>query len=214
MGYDSKCGSNLYEVLDIFQEVGLPSPLEDRKSKVKVLDNYYNTVDFRKLKSYFEPNGDYIRVKEGKLEDLKSEMDKISQGERTYILAHVDTGICGDYKYKPVLHGVLQKKSSTGKVKDILVVKLNIVTHTVEIDNWESKEISFSNLNQIVSYVNRKWKSDFTLDEFLKYFHKEDISYQMMMDIDDWTLMTEYGLYSPNIAEATFDTILEEITQS
>lgn len=211
MSYDSKYGNDLYEVLDIFQEVGLPSPLEDRK--VRILDNYYDTVDFRKLQDYFEPYGEYIRVRPGKLDDLKDAMDKMSQGNKSYILSHVDTGICGDYAYKPVLHGVLTKRTAYGRVKDILVVKLNIVTHTVEIDNWDSKEMTFTNLQQLVSFINRKWMSDFTLDEFLGFFYKEDVSYQMMLDIDDWTLMPEYGLYSPNIAEATFDKIKEDMTR-
>ena len=211
MSYDSEQRKELYEVLDVFQEVGLPSPVEDRK--LKVLDDYYDTVDFRQLKQYFEPYRDCLIIKPGKTNELKSQMDTISQGNKTYVLSHVDTGICGEYNYKPVLHGVLQKKSISGKVKDILVVKLNIVTHTVEIDNWESKEMTFSHLQQLVSFINRKWQSDFTLDEFLQYFYREDLSYQMMLEIDDWTLMTEYGLYSSNIAEATFDEILEEMTK-
>lgn len=211
MSYDSEQRKKLYEVLDVFQEVGLPSPVEDRK--LKVLDDYYDTVDFRQLKQYFEPYRDCLIIKPGKTGELKSQMDTISQGNKTYVLSHVDTGICGEYDYKPVLHGVLQKKSTSGKVKDILVVKLNIVTHTVEIDNWESKKMTFSHLQQLVSFINRKWQSDFTLEEFLQYFYREDLSYQMMLEIDDWTLMTEYGLYSSNIAEATFDEILEEMTK-
>ena len=76
-----------------------------------------------------------------------------------------------------------------------------------------SKDIKFSHLQQLVSFINRKWKSDFTLEEFLNYFYEDEISYKMVQEIDDWVLMPEYGLYSSNIAEATFDQILEELTQ-
>ena len=211
MIYDSGNGRKLYEVLDVFQEVGLPSPVEDRK--LKILDNYYDTVDFRKLKDYFVPCNDHLTINIEKFNDLRLVMDEMSKRKKKYIISHVDTGICGEYDYKPVLHGVLQKKSPSGKVKDILVVKLNLVTHTVEIDNWMSKDIKFSHLQQLVSFINRKWKSDFTLEEFLTYFYEDEISYKMVQEIDDWVLMPEYGLYSSNIAEATFDQILEELTQ-
>lgn len=201
--------TKLYEVEDVFQAIGLPTLLENRK--LNVLDTYYHTVDFRSLRDYFTAYDDYLRIKDRKQKHLQEEVDAMSKQPQRYILMHTEEGICGEYDYPPVLHGTLKKRTSSGRTKDLIAVKLNLVTHTVEIDNWLVKEVTFTSISHIVEFINSQWGSHFTVDQFVSFFTPNNKAKTMLNSIDDWRLMNEYDLYCPSLAEATFDILLDQL---